>query len=161
LNAARVAEFGKSDQSLVLRTRARTANNCVARDIVRMGDQLLFGYNVFIGLRKETSVSDVFGLYRLAAHDGEPELEALPLAGSFLEDARFASDFKELYAYYKQRAAAATARHAGQAAGGSFQIGQQVQTSACSAGQSAPTGSPPVRGQPRRARHCAAAQPRL
>ena len=94
LNAARVAEFGKSEQSLVLRTRARTQNNCVARDIVRIGDQLLFGYNVFIGLRKETSVSDVFGLYRLAAHDGEPELEALPLAGSFLEDTRFASDFK-------------------------------------------------------------------
>ena len=65
LNAARVQEFGKSEQALVLRTRARTQNNCVARDIVRIGEQLLFGYNVFIGLRKETSVHDVFSLYRL------------------------------------------------------------------------------------------------
>lgn len=102
LNEARLAAFGRSEQALLLRTRARTANNCVARDIVRIGDQLLFGYNVFIGLRKETAVTDVFGLYRLASHDGAEELEALPIAGSFLEDARFVSDFKELYAYYKQ-----------------------------------------------------------
>ena len=125
LNTARIAEFGKSEQSLVLRTRARTENNCVARDIVRIGDQLLFGYNVFIGLRKETSVSDVFGLYRLSAHAGEPELEALPIAGSFLEDARFASDFKELYAYYKH-AQLLQLRLAQGKLLASFQIGQQI-----------------------------------
>ena len=104
LNEARVAAFGKSDQALLLRTRARTENNCVARDIVRIGDQLLFAYNVTLGLRRETSVGDVFALYRLAAGEGDAadELEAVPLAGSFLEDARFASDFRELYAYYKQ-----------------------------------------------------------
>lgn len=102
LNNARLAEFGQSEQSLVLRTRARTENNCVARDIVRIGDRLLFGYNVFIGLRKETSVEDVFAFYRLTEHEGSEELEALPLTDSFLEDSRFISDFRELYAYYKQ-----------------------------------------------------------
>ncbi|WKB54068.1 DNA repair ATPase [Eleftheria terrae] len=102
LNEARLAEFGRSEQALILRTRARTENNCVARDIVRIGDLLLFGYNVFIGLRKETAVGDVFALYRLAAHDGADELETVPLAGSFLEDPRFTTDFRELYAYYKQ-----------------------------------------------------------
>jgi hypothetical protein len=102
LNEARLAEFGRSDQALVLRTRARTDNNCVARDIVRIGDLLLFGYNVFIGLRKETAVGDVFALYRLSGEGSAEELEAVPLAGSFLEDPRFASDFRELYAYYKQ-----------------------------------------------------------
>jgi len=125
LNATRVAEFGKSGQALVLRTRARTQNNCVARDIVRIGEQLLFGYNVFIGLRKETSVSDVFGLYRMAVQDGEPELEGMPLAGSFLEDARFASDFKELYAYYKN-AQLVQLRVAQGKLLAAFQIGQQV-----------------------------------
>src|SRR5512145_54727 len=70
LNDARIAEFGHSEQHLVMRTRARTENNCVARDIVRIGDRLLFAYNVFIGLRKETAVSDVFALYRLAEKDG-------------------------------------------------------------------------------------------
>ncbi|GHU06330.1 hypothetical protein AGMMS50225_00850 [Betaproteobacteria bacterium] len=103
LNAARLAEFGRAAQTLVLRTRARTENNCVARDLTRIGDWLLFGYNVFIGLRTETAVSDVFSLYRF--RDGEEnvdELEAVPLAGTFLEDSRFVADFRELYTYYKQ-----------------------------------------------------------
>ncbi len=102
LNEARLAEFGQSEQTLVLRTRARTENNCVARDIVRIGDVLLFGYNVFIGLRKETAVSDVFALYRLTSEGDSEELQSVPIAGSFLDDARFISDFRELYAYYKQ-----------------------------------------------------------
>jgi len=140
LNAARVAEFGKSEQTLVLRTRARTQNNCVARDIVRIGDQLLFGYNVFIGLRKETSVSDVFGLYRLAGQDGEPELEALPLTGSFLEDPRFASDFKELYAYYKNAQLLQLRVTQGKLLA-AFQIGQQVQDLRVFRWQLAPDGT--------------------
>ena len=115
LNQARVSEFGKAEQSLLLRTRARTENNCVARDLVRIGDVLLFGYNVFIGLRKETAVSDVFALYRMAEHDGADELESVPLAGSFLDDPRFVADFRELYAYYTQDKLLAA-----------FQIGQQL-----------------------------------
>ena len=124
LNAARVAEFGRNEQSLILRTRARTENNCVARDIVRIGDLLLFGYNVFIGLRKETSVGDVFALYRLAEAGGD-ELEALPLAGSFLEDQRFVSDFRELHAYYKQ-ATLTQLRVTQDKLLAAFQIGQQL-----------------------------------
>jgi MoxR-like ATPase len=125
LNANRIAAFGKSDQTLILRTRARTANNCVARDIVRMGDQLLFGYNVFIGLRKETAASDVFGLYRLSDTEGEQELQALPLDGSFLDDARFVSDFKELYAYYKNAQLVQLRVIQGKLLA-AFQIGQQL-----------------------------------
>lgn len=125
LNAARVAEFGRNEQSLILRTRARTENNCVARDIVRIGDRLLFGYNVFIGLRKETTVGDVFALYRLAEAGGGDELEALPLAGSFLEDQRFVSDFRELHAYYKQ-ATLTQLRVTQDKLLAAFQIGQQL-----------------------------------
>jgi hypothetical protein len=125
LNDARIAEFGRSEQHLVMRTRARTENNCVARDIVRIGDRLLFAYNVFIGLRKETAVGDVFALYRLAEKDGAEELEALPLTGSFLEDARFVSDFRELYAYYKQ-ASLIQLRVTQDKLLAAFQIGQQL-----------------------------------
>ena len=131
LNEQRLAEFGRSDQTLVLRTRARTENNAVARDLVRIGDLLLFGYNVFIGLRKETTVGDVFGLYRLVS-PGEAgqgaesdELQLVPLAGSFLEDPRFASDFRELYAYYKQ-ATLLQLRVTQDKLLASFQIGQQL-----------------------------------
>lgn len=103
LNEARLAEFGRSTQSLILRTRARTENNCVARDLTRIGDSLLFGYNVFIGLRKEMAVADVFSLYRLQENaEHVEELEPIPLAGTFLDDSRFVADFRELYAYYKQ-----------------------------------------------------------
>lgn len=102
LNSARIEAFGRSEQTLLWRTRARTDNNCVARDLVRIGDLLLFGYNVFIGLRKETRLEDVFALYRLASQDAAEELEPVLLAGTFLDDSRFAADFRELYAYYKQ-----------------------------------------------------------
>lgn len=125
LNEARLNEFGRADQSLLMRTRARTENNCQARDLVRIGDVLLFGYNVFIGLRKETAVSDVFGLYRLAPHDGADDLEAVPLAGSFLDDSRFLADFKELYAYYKQ-ATLIQLRVTQDKLLAAFQIGQQL-----------------------------------
>ena len=54
LNAARIEQFGQRDQQLLMRLRARTEHNCVARDIVQVGDWLLFGYNVFMGLKRET-----------------------------------------------------------------------------------------------------------
>ena len=125
LNEARLGTFGRSEQSLLLRTRARTENNCVARDLVRIGDVLLFGYNVFIGLKKETAVGDVFALYRLAEHDGADELEAVPLAGSFLDDPRFVADFRELHAYYKQ-ATLLQLRVTQDKLLAAFQIGQQL-----------------------------------
>jgi hypothetical protein len=102
LNEARVAEFGRSELKLLGRLAARTENNCVARDIVHVGELLVFGYNVFIGLRKETTAADVFSLYRLVEGAAGYELEPQPLEGSFLADSRFTADFRELYAYYKQ-----------------------------------------------------------
>ena len=65
LNRQRLEEFGSSQMEVVGRVRIRTENNCIARDIVQVGDCLLFGYNVFLGLKKETRVEDVFSLYRL------------------------------------------------------------------------------------------------
>ncbi|MAA59726.1 MAG: hypothetical protein CMK79_06200, partial [Pseudomonadales bacterium] len=69
LNQQRLEEFGSTELNIIGRTRVRTDNNCIARDIVRVGDHLLFGYNVFIGLKQTTSVADVFSLYRLVQGD--------------------------------------------------------------------------------------------
>ena len=105
LNTARLGAFGRSEQTLLLRTRARTDNNCVPRDMVQVGDLLLLGFNAFMGLRQDTTIHDVFALYRLgeqAESAGVDALESVPLAGSFLEDPRFISDLRELFAYYKQ-----------------------------------------------------------
>ncbi len=63
LNEARLEEFGSADMSVLARVRVRTENNCTARDIVQVDNHLLFGYNVFIGLKKETKVEDVFALF--------------------------------------------------------------------------------------------------
>ncbi|MDW7603385.1 DNA repair ATPase, partial [Stenotrophomonas maltophilia] len=55
LNRQRLAEFGDSRLEVVGRFRIRSDNNCVGRDIVQVGpDRLLFGYNVFIGLKTQT-----------------------------------------------------------------------------------------------------------
>jgi hypothetical protein len=101
LNGRRVAEFGDSRLEVVGRLRIQTENNCVGRDIVPVGGLLLFGYNVFMGLKTTTRVEDVFGLFRLVEGPEGWGVEAVDPAGSFLGDAAFARDFAELYAYYK------------------------------------------------------------
>jgi len=101
LNAKRIATFGRIEPKLLARLSARTEHNCVARDIVRVGDLLLFGYSVTLGLKKETRVEDVFCLYRLSDAVDGPELEPVSIAGGFLDDPRFVADFRELYTYYK------------------------------------------------------------
>lgn len=101
LNARRLEEFGSSRMEVIGRTRIRTEHNCIGRDIVQVGDCLLFGYNVFIGLKTTTRVEDVFGLYRLVEAADGFDVEAVAPASSFLGDAQFVRDFTELYAYYK------------------------------------------------------------
>ncbi len=105
LNDSRLEEFGSSTMGVAAHTRVRTENNCIARDIVQIGDRLLFGYNVFIGLKQETSIADVFALFRLSkSQDGSQEkveIEARALEDSFLTQTAFINDFNELYRYYK------------------------------------------------------------
>lgn len=102
LNQTRLEEFGGVEIQAIARTRVRTENNCIARDIVRVGDQLLFGYNVFIGLKKETQIEDVFALFELTKNGDNYELSAADVRKSFLYDSRFKGDFDELYRYYKE-----------------------------------------------------------
>lgn len=101
LNARRVEAYGRVESKLLARLGARTEHNCVARDIVRVGDLLLFGYNVFIGLKKDTAVGDVFCLYRLDESGDGADLVPVLLADSFLADPRFVADFRELFTYYR------------------------------------------------------------
>ncbi|MBL8950952.1 MAG: DNA repair ATPase, partial [Myxococcaceae bacterium] len=77
--------------------RVRTENNCVPRDIVALGKHLLFGFNVFMGLKQERAVSEVFSLHDANDFSLVPETEA----GGFLADRRFVKDFEDLCKYYK------------------------------------------------------------
>lgn len=125
LNQQRLRAFGDSRMEVAGRVRIRTENNCVARDIVQVGDLLLFGYNVFLGLKRETRVEDVFSLYRLVEHEQGYEAEPQELAASFLGQQSFINDFNELYTYYKDtRLLQLTLRDGKLLA--SFQIGERV-----------------------------------
>lgn len=99
LNARRVEVFGGTELRLVGAERIRTEHNCVPRDIASVGELMLFGYNVFIGLKPETSVDDVFALHRFV-RDGE-EFRFEPADAKLLRDPRFERDFGELYRYYR------------------------------------------------------------
>ena len=113
LNAQRLQVFGSAELQLLGTERIRTENNCVPRDCIsvpagaggtnRAGGLMLFGYNVFIGLKPETTVDDVFSLHRFTRDGdafrfedaGPDELPGL------LRDPQFVRDFAELYRYYR------------------------------------------------------------
>ncbi|RKS06255.1 dynein-related subfamily AAA family protein [Nocardiopsis sp. Huas11] len=112
LNDRRLEVFGGTELTLLGTERIRTEHNCVPRDIVSVGRSIgadadgamiLFGYNVFIGMKRETHVPDVFSLHRYE-RDGEGFAfadapgEAAP---GLLEDERFRQDFGQLYRYYR------------------------------------------------------------
>ena len=103
LNKERLEIFGGTEMAVVGNERIRTENNCIPRDIISVGRYLLFGYNVFIGLRKETRVEDVLSLHTFEATDDGFEFKPVPAdePGNFLADERFVREFQELYRFYK------------------------------------------------------------
>ncbi|MGP1664698.1 MAG: DNA repair ATPase, partial [Rhodanobacter sp.] len=101
LNAQRLQEFGDSKMEIIGRLRIRSEHNAVGRDVVQVGDLLLFGYNVFLGLKTSTAIADVFSLYRLVQTAEGYDVTPVDVAGSFLANAQFQRDFNELYEYYK------------------------------------------------------------
>ncbi|MFL1468191.1 DNA repair ATPase [Marinobacter sp. HN1S83] len=100
LNQAREEIFGSAGMSVLGRARARTESNAVARDVVRLGDKLLFGFNLQLGLRKTLAIEDVFRLYHLNDGDSGFEMTEAAIEGSFLTNDRFITDFRELQQYY-------------------------------------------------------------
>ncbi|MBN1125244.1 MAG: DNA repair ATPase, partial [Sedimentisphaerales bacterium] len=95
LNTARKEVFGAIESKLIASERISTQNNCVPRDMVPVGDSFIFGYNVFVGLRTETVVADVFAVYRF--QEGSFVESGLEL----ITDEQFEADFKNLYKYYR------------------------------------------------------------
>ena len=126
LNESRLNEFGNSEMLVTSRVRVRTENNCVARDIVQVGDQLLFGYNVFIGLKKETKVEDVFALFNVNETESGVELDQAEYSNTFLSESSFVNDFDELYRYYKHTKLVQLVMKDGKLLAG-FQIGERLE----------------------------------
>src|SRR5262245_37558311 len=105
LNDRRKSVFGGSELALIANERVRTEHNCIARDVVSVGGHLLFGFQVFLGLKTETSVSDVFAFYEFKRKDGSEEwdLSGLPFdgPGAFLADPGFVKEIRDTFKYAK------------------------------------------------------------
>ncbi|GAA3753865.1 hypothetical protein HDA32_004408 [Spinactinospora alkalitolerans] len=102
LNTRRLEVFGGAELRLSGTERVRTEHNCVPRDIVSVGGLVLFGYNVYFGLKPETAVGDVFSLHRFD-RDGDAFAGADPgEAPGLLDHPQFLRDFAELYRYYRE-----------------------------------------------------------
>ncbi len=78
-----------------------------------------------MGLKKETSVDDVFALFDVKEVDGQFEMVAIDSKNSFLSESSFVNDFEELYRYYKNtRLVELTVKDGKLLAG--FQIGERL-----------------------------------
>jgi len=127
LNNTRVETFGTSKFEVAGAERIRTENNSVPRDMVAAGPDLLFGYNVFIGLKAETAVDDVFSLHHYKATNDGLALDPVPdgAAATWLHDPGFIGDFRELYTYYKDARLLKLQRREGRLLA-AFQTGQNL-----------------------------------
>ncbi|MFC5219933.1 DNA repair ATPase [Streptomyces coerulescens] len=97
LNARRGEEFGAMRLELAGTERLRTEHAVVPRDIVAVGDVLLYGYNALPSREADTCVGDV-----LALHDrnlGRLPDDAVP---GLLDDPAFVREFEALHRYYRQ-----------------------------------------------------------
>jgi hypothetical protein len=103
LNSNRKTLFGGAELAVTANERVRTENNCVPRDIVTVNGHMLFGYNVFMGLKKDTSVSDVMAIHRFEPAEGGYDCSPLPIDsdGGFLASEDFLKAFSNLYRYYR------------------------------------------------------------
>ncbi|MCR5886609.1 DNA repair ATPase [Hymenobacter sp. J193] len=95
LNTERKQVFGAVDTRLIGTGRITTENNCVAWDMVPVGQRFIFGYNVVLGLKAEPELADVFGIYEYTEHDFRP------LGLELLQNPQFLEEFRNLYRYYK------------------------------------------------------------
>ncbi|MBL8602667.1 MAG: DNA repair ATPase [Myxococcales bacterium] len=104
LNQKRKEVFGGAELSLAATERIRTENNCLPRDLIAVGGRLLVGFEVFVGMKAEVSVTDIFGLHRLdRGADGAISFTPLGLDdGGFLVDERFTKEFGDLFRYVRE-----------------------------------------------------------
>lgn len=95
LDARRRELFGGSQTVLAHTFRVRTEHNCVLRDVCAVGDRILLGYHVHLGLKTAIQVGDVFAELVLGEGDVAPAERTL-LVGEAFE-----RDFREIFAYFK------------------------------------------------------------
>ncbi|MFG2533089.1 DNA repair ATPase [Streptomyces sp. NPDC048516] len=102
LNSRRTAEFGSTRLELTGTGQLRTERACLPRDIVAIGDALLFGYGALAGRTNEPGSheavpGEVFALY-------DRDLQPMPedAVPGLLDDPAFVREFAALHRYYRE-----------------------------------------------------------
>src|SRR4051794_11760284 len=109
LNTRRKKVFGGAELALIANERIRTEHNGIARDLVSVAGHMLFGFQVFMGLKTETGVSDVFAFYKFEKKTpagDEWDLSQVPFEGpgAFLTDENFVKELRDTFKYYSKDA---------------------------------------------------------
>ncbi|WP_233353247.1 DNA repair ATPase [Photobacterium chitinilyticum] len=110
-NNKRQDTFGGSEFSLTGKANVQTDTRSIPVDMAQVNGQLLFGYQVFMGLKTAPALNDVFGLYTLSENDGTFRMEPVGIEHSFLSDPQFSHEFTELFTYYKDARLSQISRH--------------------------------------------------
>ncbi len=105
-NETRQSAFGKSQNALIGKVSVHTENRCTPVDMAQVGELILFGYHVFMGLKETPSIQDVLCLYQLerfkdSAGNDNFKIEPVAYENTFLDHPKFIQSFTELHAYYK------------------------------------------------------------
>lgn len=103
VNTTRASVFASVPLALVEQDRLRTEQPSQPRDVVGLGDLLLFGFNTSGSLGRTRTVHDAFSLFRVqraSATDWNFSELAADDPASFLSDAGFTRDVAELFTYY-------------------------------------------------------------
>ncbi|MFN8257385.1 MAG: DNA repair ATPase [Bacteroidales bacterium] len=93
LNDERRRVFGSADASLIATERIITNNACIPADMVPIGDNFIFGYNVSVRLAA-TTIEDVFSVYSYQDHSFKN------IAPNLISDNVFVADFMDMYKYF-------------------------------------------------------------
>ena len=100
LNEKRKKVFGGAELALIANERVRTENNAIARDIVSVGEHLLFGFHVTMGLKAPTP-TDILAYYAFARKEGD-EWDLSQLSNpDFLGEEAFLKELGDTLRYMK------------------------------------------------------------
>lgn len=101
LNTQRQEEFGGLSNEIIGKLNVRTENNAVPVDMVQIKGNLIIGYDVFLGMKKDVEPSDLFSIYKIKEEDNSFSTEEIDINASFMADSEFRLKLGELFKYYK------------------------------------------------------------
>lgn len=102
LNQKRISEFGGSKNEIIGKINLRTNHNCTPIDMAQVGGLLLLGYDVFLGIKKDVSISDLFSIYKFSSDNNDFKVDEIDINRSFLDNKEFKQSVAELFRYYKE-----------------------------------------------------------